>query len=156
MIRVGRRLCILGLLAAAACSRPGPSQAPSYDPNATLVVQLAHSEEVPTAIRMEVSNPGTTPVSFCRVHTPFEGLSNNIFEVRAPDGSELSYSGPMVKREAPGPDDCFEVQPGRFHTAEVDLLDGYALRAGTTYAIRYRSSSVSTLPSSPWFDFVVE
>ncbi len=156
MIRVRRRVWVLGLLASAACSRPAPSQAPVSNPDATLVVALGHSEEVPTAIRMEVSNPGATAVSFCRVHTAFEGISNDIFEIRAPDGSEVPYRGPMLKRAPPGPEDWFVVQPGRFHTAEVDLLDGYALQAGTTYAVRYRASSVSTLPSSAWFDFTVE
>lgn len=105
---------------------------------------------------MEVSNPNASAVSFCRYHTAFEGLSNDIFEVRAPDGSEVPYGGPMLKRAPPEPEDWFLVQPGRFHTAEVDLQDGYALQAGTTYAVRYRSSSVSTLPGSPWFDFVLE
>lgn len=156
ILLVRRRAWVLGLLATAACSRPGSSQAPVSDPNAALVVALQHSEEVPTGIRMEVSNPGATAVSFCRHHTAFEGLSNDIFEVRAPDGSELAYQGPMLKRTPPAPEDWFLVQPGRFHTAEVDLLDGYALRRGTSYAVRYRSSSVSTLPISAWFDFVVE
>ena len=156
MSGVGRRTWVLGLLASAACSRPAPSQAPISNPDATLVVTLAHSEEVPTAIRMEVSNPGATEVSFCRVHTPFEGLSNDIFEVRAPDGSEIPYRGPMLKRAPPGPEDWFVVQPGRFHTAEVDLLEGYALQPGTTYTVRYRASAVSTLPGSPWFDFTAE
>ncbi|MBV1860113.1 MAG: hypothetical protein KUG77_16995 [Nannocystaceae bacterium] len=156
MSRVRRRVWILGLLANAACSRPGSSQAPVSDPNATLVVALQHAEEAPTAIRMEVSNPNATAVSFCRVHTAFEGLSSDIFEVRAPDESEVPYRGPMLKRAPPEPEDWFLVQPGRFHTAQVDLLNGYALRGGTTYAVRYRSSSVSTLPTSAWFDFAVE
>lgn len=152
-----RRVWVLGLLASAACSRSGSSsQPPVSDPNASLLVALARSEETPTAIRMEVSNPSATAVSFCRYHTAFEGLSTDIFEVRTPDGSEVPYRGPMLKRAPPESEDWFLVQPGRFHTAEVDLLEGYALQAGTTYAIRYRSSSVSTLPSSPWFDFVVE
>lgn len=146
----------MALLATAACTPNASSQPPVHDPNAVLVVALGHSEEVPTAIRMEVSNPGASPVSFCRPQTAFEGLSSDIFEVRGPDGVELPYQGPMVKRAPPGPDDCFPVQPGRFHTAEVDLLDGYALQAGTTYSVRYRASAVSTLPSSPWFDFNVE
>ena len=62
----------------------------------------------------------------------------------------------MLKRAPPEREDWFFVQPGRFHTAEVDLLEGYPLQAGTTYTVRYRSSAVSTLPSSPWFDFVLE
>ena len=105
---------------------------------------------------MEVSNPGGPPISFCRIHTPFEGITSDIFEVRAPDGSEIPYGGPMLERAPPEPEDWFVVQPGRFHTAEVDLLAGYALRAGITYAVRYRASAVSTLPSSDWYDFTVE
>lgn len=151
-----RRVWVLGLLAAAACSRPGSSPPPVSDPNVSLVVALGRSEETPTAIRMEVSNPGKTAVSFCRHHTPFEGLATDIFEVRAPDGSEVPYRGLMLKRAPPEPEDWFLVRPGRFHTAEVDLLEGYPLQARTTYSVRYRSSAVSTLPSSPWFDFVLE
>ncbi len=151
-----RRDLVFGLLACVACAHPGTTQTPATDPNAALVVVLHRSEDVPTAIRMEVSNPNAAAVPFRRSHTAFDGLSDNIFEIRTPDAVEVPYRGPMRMHAPPESEDWVLVQPGRFHVAEVYLLEGYALQAGTTYTVRYRASSVSTLPSSPWFEFFVE
>jgi len=150
-----RRGWALSLLAVAACSRAAPSQVPR-DPNAVLVVALHPSEEEPTGIRLEVSNPGDSPVSFCRYQTPFEGVVDDIFEVRTPDGAELPFRGPILQAATCEPEDWYAVQPGRFHTAEVDLAEGYPVQAGQVYMVRYRGSTTSTLPPSDWLDLTLE
>ncbi len=145
----------VGLFAVAGCSHPSPPKNPSTA-GATLVVTLLPSQEVPTGIRMELSNPGTTPVPFCRYQTPFEGVMDDIFEVRLADGTELPFRGPILQYAECESGEWFTVQPGRFHTAEVDLADGYPMQVGQTYMVRYRGSSVSTLPASDWLDLIVE
>lgn len=151
-----RRAWVVGLLAAA-CSRAAPpSDAPLSEPGASLVVSLQTSEESPTGVRMEVSNPNPGPIAFCRYQTAFEGVLDDIFEVRTVDGTELPFHGPILQGAHCEPEDWFTVQPGRFHVAEVDLADGYPLQARQVYAVRYRGSSVSALPPSDWIDLVID
>ncbi len=143
-----RRACLTGVLASLACAPASSPTAPPSTADAMLTVSLLPSEEIPTAVRMEVANDSPVPIEFCRYHTAFEGLRNDIFEVRDPQGAVLEYRGPMAKRAAPEREDFFVVQPGRFHTAEVDLALGYALGGGQTYVVRYRGSEISGLPDS--------
>lgn len=144
------------LLLASACGGATAQTTMSNPPGATLRVTLGPSEETPTAVRMEVSNPHPAPIEFCRAHTPFEGLRNDLFEVRGPAGTDVPYRGEMAKRAPPGPEDCFAVGPGRHHQAEVDLAEGYALQAGTTYRVQYRASTISRLPASDVLELQVE
>ncbi len=150
-----RRAWVVALLATA-CARTGPGTASTSSPGASLVVTLQPSQEVPTGIRLEVSNPNQGPVSFCRYQTPFEGVVDDIFEVRAADGSELPFRGPILQTATCEKEDWFAVAPGRFHIAEVDLAEGYPLQVGQVYLVRYRGSDVSTLPPSDWLDLIVD
>jgi len=147
---------VVGLLAAACSRSVPPSEAPISEPGASLVVVLAPSPEVPTGVRLEVSNPSAGPIAFCRFQTPFEGVLDDIFEVRTADGAELPFHGPILEGAHCQSQDWFAVQPGRFHVAEIDLADGYPLQAGQVYAVRYRGSSVSALPPSDWIDLEVD
>lgn len=52
----------------------------------------------PSEIRFVLTNPSREPVWFLRWNTPFEGWMGSILTVTAPDGTELPYTGPMVKR----------------------------------------------------------
>ncbi|MCR9164522.1 MAG: hypothetical protein ACE37F_07295 [Nannocystaceae bacterium] len=144
---------LLALLTACA---PATSQAPSAPEGASLVVTLEPSHDVPTGVRMEVSNPNAGAVSFCPYQTPFEGAMDDIFEVRTPDGVELPFRGPILERAACEPDEWFPVQPGRFHTAEADLTHGYPVQPGQVYMVRYRGSAVAGLPPSDWLDITIE
>lgn len=143
----------IGLLAVACAPAPQP---PSAVPGAALVVALQPSHDVPTGVRLEVSNPHAGAVSFCPYQTPFEGAMDDIFEVRAADGVELPFRGPILERAACEADEWFAVQPGRHHTAEADLADGYPLQSGQVYMVRYRGSDVAGLPPSEWLDLAVE
>ncbi|MEM6294090.1 MAG: hypothetical protein AAGA54_22620 [Myxococcota bacterium] len=150
-----RRAFLLGALALAGCARPAVTPASPTDPNAMLVVTLMPSEDTPTAVRMEVSNPGEAALEFCVYHTAFEGLRNDIFEVQDDQGAAVPYVGIMAKRAPPGPEHYATIAPHKFRVAEVDLTEGYALGPGT-YRVRYRGTDISGLPDSAWLDLVVE
>ncbi|MCB9654168.1 MAG: hypothetical protein H6729_08580 [Deltaproteobacteria bacterium] len=112
-----------------------------------LTAEGSHQVGQPINIRMVVSNPTTEPLTFCKYHTPFEGLRNDIFAVRSA-GHELEYRGAMAKRSAPEPQDYIQVAPGASVEAVIDLSGDYAFEAGV-YEIVYRSTIVSGLKASP-------
>ncbi len=99
-----------------------------------------------TSITMTVRNVSDAEASFCRYHTPFEGVRNHIFVVTR-DGSELDYGGKMAKRAAPGPEDHTTLQPGQSVDATVDLVPHWPLTRGT-WTVRYRGTSISGLDDS--------
>ena len=103
--------------------------------------------EGPILIRMRVHNQGDAPATFCRYHTPYEGIRNDIFIVER-GKTEIPYQGKMAKRAPPGPQDHTTVKPGRSTAwAEVDLTEGYTLKKGE-YTVRFRGSGIPGLPDS--------
>ncbi len=150
-----RRAFVLGAVSLVGCARASVTPASPTDPDAMLVVSLMPSEDTPTAVRMEVSNPGATPLEFCVYHTAFEGLRNDIFDVETAAGEPVDFVGIMAKRAPPGREHYATVAPRKFRVAEVDLAEGYALTPGT-YRVRYRGTDISGLPDSDWLDLVVE
>lgn len=105
-------------------------------------------------IRMIVSNPTGQTHAFCKYHTAFEGLQNDIFSVRT-SGHEVEYRGVMKKRAEPGPEDYVHVAPGASVEAVVDLSEGYAFAAGD-YEVSYRGTRISGLKSSPTLALTIE
>lgn len=102
----------------------------------------------PTSVILQVQNPTSTTKTFCDYHTPFEGLRNDIFEVGGAGGVALDYRGMMAKRAPPGDDDFLDVTAGQGRTSDpVDLLEGYALTAGT-WTVRFSGNAISGLPAS--------
>jgi peptidyl-Lys metalloendopeptidase len=102
----------------------------------------------PTSVILQVTNPTSTTKTFCDYHTPFEGLRNNIFEVRSDGGVSLDYRGMMAKRAPPRDEDFLDVPAGQSRASgPVDLLEGYALTAGT-WQVRFSGNSISGLPAS--------
>ena len=97
-------------------------------------------------IMMTVSNPTTAQRTFCRYHTPFEGIKNNIFLVHA-SMRDIKYGGMMAKRAPPGKYDFITLAPRESCTSTVDLSQGYDLPPGE-YAVSYRATDISGLPMS--------
>ena len=97
-------------------------------------------------VEMTVSNPTDRALTFCRYHTPFEGLQNDIFAVSA-SIADIEYRGIMKKRAPPGPEDYIRLEPGASKSATVDLSEGYTIPPGG-YALSYRGTDISGLPHS--------
>jgi hypothetical protein len=110
--------------------------------------------ETSIKVRMTVRNPTETTRTFCDYHTPFEGIRNDIFEVRDSEGNEIGYAGMMAKRAPPDPTNFIHLKPGASRAAEVDLNTGYTLPVGK-YTVRYKKSGISGLGDSNTFSFEV-
>lgn len=100
----------------------------------------------PMLVEMTVRNPTAQTRTFCRYHTPFEGIRNDIFSVSA-SIADVKYAGMMAKRAPPGPADFIRVEPGASVSATVDLAEGYEIPEGG-FALSYRGTGISGLPSS--------
>ncbi len=133
-----------------------PAEDPPVDAAAeqALTVTLSPTDTNPTSVVMTVSNPTSATLEFCRYHTPFEGIANNIFVVRSVDGEDIAYRGKMKKRAPPGRSDYVKVRPGKTTSAEVDLAEGWTLVPGE-YDVSYRGTTISGLPDSPPLRIVV-
>ena len=114
------------------------------DHSDVLQVSLAHAGG--TSVTMTVRNTSDAEASFCRYHTPFEGVRNNIFRVSR-GRRELEYQGMMAKRVPPGPDDHQTLQPGESVEATVDLTPSWSLKRGA-WTVQYRGTSISGLGDS--------
>jgi hypothetical protein len=90
----------------------------------------------PAEIRVVLTNPSREPVWFLRWNTPFEGWRGTIFTVMAPDGTEIPYAGPMVKRGDPSRDEYVQIPPGGEVDAMVDLSNVYDLREPGRYRLQ--------------------
>lgn len=92
--------------------------------------------KAPTEIRFVLSNPSQTPIWVLRWNTPFEGWLGSIFTVTGPDGIELPYTGPMVKRGDPSRDEYVEIPPGGEADATVDLANVYDVSKPGRYSLQ--------------------
>jgi hypothetical protein len=90
----------------------------------------------PAEIRFVLTNPSSDPVWFLRWNTPFEGWRGTIFTVTDPDGTEVPYAGPMVKRGDPGREEYVEIPAGGSVDAEVDLANVYDLGKPGRYRLQ--------------------
>lgn len=90
----------------------------------------------PTGIRFVLANPSQKPVWVLKWNTPLEGWRGSIFTVTGPDGTELPYTGPMVKRGDPGRDEYVQIPPGGEVDAVVDLANVYELSKPGRYRVQ--------------------
>jgi hypothetical protein len=102
----------------------------------------------PAEIRLVLSNPSREPVWLLRWNTPFEGWMGSIFTVTGPDGTELPYTGPMVKRGDPGREEYVQIPPGGTIDATVDLANVYDLRAPGRYRLQV-TGGIADLAADP-------
>lgn len=90
----------------------------------------------PTGIRFVLTNPSREPVWVLRWNTPFEGWAGSIFTVTAPDGTEIDYTGPMMKRGNPNGEEYVEIPAGSSIDATVNLADVYDLSQPGRYRVQ--------------------
>ncbi len=90
----------------------------------------------PAGVRFVLTNPSREPVWFLRWNTPFEGWLGSIFTVTGPDGTELAYTGPMMKRGNPNGEEYLQIPAGGSVDAVVNLADVYDLSKPGRYRLR--------------------
>lgn len=102
----------------------------------------------PAEIRFVLINPSREPVWVLKWNTPLEGWMGSIFTVTGPDGTELPYMGPLVKRGDPSREEYVQIPPGGEAEAAVDLANVYDLREPGSYRLRVTDGLVD-LTSEP-------
>ncbi|MGV3622933.1 MAG: hypothetical protein ACO1OB_19090 [Archangium sp.] len=114
----------------------------------TLLPRAEFTAGGPMEFQLRVRNTGTAPQKFCTYHTLFEGLRNDVLDVKSADGRELEYRGMMARRAPPGPEDFVTLEPGDERTSEpVDVSEGYAFTAGK-FTVVFPGGGISGLPAS--------
>jgi hypothetical protein len=118
---------------------------------AELVCKLSAPARVeagqPVPMRFTLTNRGQGAVRVLNWATPFEGWFGPYVQVMR-NGSLLRYTGPMVKRGDPGPDDHVAIAAGRSRHATVDLAQPFDFTAPGRYRVTPRMTlfDVSTGP----------
>ena len=139
------RLLSLAALVALSASTCMPSTQTAASPSA---LECRVEPQAPTGIRFVLANPSQTPVWVLKWNTPLEGWMGSIFTVTGPDGTELPYTGPMVKRGDPSRDEYVQIPPGGEADATVDLANVYDLRQPGRYRVQV-TGGVADLTADP-------
>jgi len=113
---------------------------------ATLKIKESIKAGDSVKLRFTVYNTADSVQQFCKWHTPFEPLMSKYLDVKAEDGEEALYKGPMAKRIMPPPADSYiKVKPGDSLSVEVDVLKAYAITKPAKYSITYNAQAMSGL-----------
>lgn len=104
----------------------------------------------PMAIRWSLTNEGDQPLYVLRWTTPLAGIEGNIFAVTR-NGEPVMYTGKLIKRPAPGPEDFVKLEPGETLSTTVDISAAYDMGVTGHYTVRYRSERlvVREAPDGP-------
>lgn len=111
-------------------------------------VSVRHRLDVETGggkvlVRVMIENHGDRPIWVPRDIAAADLLTAPRFELRS-GADSVAYTGRMVKRAAPGPQDYLEVKPSTTQLNTIDITDAYAFKPGRhAYEIRY---------AGPWLD----
>lgn len=88
-------------------------------------------------LRFTITNTSGEEISFVRYNTPIGGFEADLFAISR-DGKHVPYIGKLAMRIGPTADDWVNLAPGESLEAIVDLSEGYDMRAGGNYIIRFR------------------
>ncbi|GGZ04966.1 M35 family metallo-endopeptidase [Pseudoduganella plicata] len=98
-------------------------------------------------VKVTLTNTTSTPQRLLKWQTPFGPITESLFDVTR-DGVPVAYEGKHVKRPAPRASDYFVIQPGKSHTASVELSSLYDLSATGDYAIRFVAIGPESAPTT--------
>ncbi|MEC5161049.1 MULTISPECIES: M35 family metallo-endopeptidase [unclassified Janthinobacterium] len=101
---------------------------------------LGNTDDV--VVRVTMTNTSAAPQYVLKWHTPFAAIEESLFDVTR-DGVQVPYEGKHVKRAAPTSADYFVLQPGKSHTATVELSSLYNMSVTGNYSIRFATKSYS-------------
>ncbi len=106
-------------------------------------------------LKFTVYNPADSTRKFCKWHTPFEPLMSKYLEIKAENGEEAAYEGPMAKRIMPPPASSYiKVDAKDSLSATVDVLKAYAIKNPGKYTIKYAGQNMSGLMVTDSISFV--
>lgn len=94
--------------------------------------------DVDVTVAVTVTNTTRHPVHLLRWQLPSEELEGALFRIER-DGEAVPYTGPLIKRPAPGPDDRVKLDPGESLSYQVELTSAYDLSRNGRYTIEYLS-----------------
>lgn len=119
------------------------------------IKQPVLSKKEAAIITQTVLNTSDEDATFCKYHTLFEGIKNEIFSIER-KGEKLSYQGMLKKRIPPGPDDHVSLKPGASISCNGDLNTGYDLTKKGTYKVFFTENLISGLPGSNTVEFTIK
>ena len=137
---------LAGILALAAGGKPAASKSPPRLA-CRISAERSHKQGEPVTVRFALQNRSSEALSVLIWHTPIEGILNDIFDIKGPDGESLPYIGPMVKRAAPDADAYVTIAPGEEATGEVDLTAAYELLPGR-YTVAFKGPIQDVAPAA--------
>jgi peptidyl-Lys metalloendopeptidase len=89
-------------------------------------------------VRFTLTNMTATVQSVLKWGTPFEGFNGNIFKVTM-DGKPVLYTGRVIKRSAPRPEDYLTLNPGEQVSIYLDLARAYDISDRGDYRAEFSS-----------------
>ena len=128
--------------------------------NLPFTVELSSNKEFfllnnPINIICKIYNSSLESQSFCKYHTPFEGVQNRIFTL-IKDGKNIPYKGKLIKRLVPIKKDYVDLQSKGTISCTVDISSSYDLSKKGEYFINYKGSQISNLPDSLPLQFIIK
>jgi peptidyl-Lys metalloendopeptidase len=94
--------------------------------------------DVDVTVTVAVTNTTRHPLNLLRWQLPSEETEGALFHIEL-DGVAVSYTGPLIKRPAPGPADQVLLGPGQSLSYQVELTSAYDLSRNGRYTIAYFS-----------------
>jgi peptidyl-Lys metalloendopeptidase len=111
-----------------------------------LDVSIDLVSQSPLTISFTVSNPGTTDETFLQWGTPFEGIWDDMFEIRDEDFNIVTYAGILMRRgEVPIDSEFVTIAAGESKSVIVDLGSNYEFKTTGKYMVRVNLPQYSQL-----------
>lgn len=102
--------------------------------------------KVPLKFTLKNRSPGV--VNVLTWNTPLEGLTGRFLSVTGPDGKEIEYGGPMVKRAPPARDNYIKLRKGATRQRTVDISRAYAFTQPGSYRIAFIGELTDVSPGA--------
>ena len=103
--------------------------------------QPVYSGDVNVDVTVSVTNTTRAALSVLRWELPSGRHDGAQFTVQR-DGVAVAYTGRLVKRAAPAPEDFVVIQAGETLTYTVELTSGYDLARSGTYTVAFSGAAV--------------
>lgn len=104
----------------------------------------------PLAFNFTVSNNGETDETFLQWGTPFEGVWDDMFDIRDEQFNRLTYAGMLVRRgDVPIDSEYVTIPAGGMRTVIVDLGVNYEFTSTGKYMVRVNLPQYSGLVYTP-------